>query len=197
MASHPTSKKRNQAKKARVRYSKKREDAQLSGAIPTTPEGAVRDERVDPRSQGEQKIPSLDRRAIKESWEVPPAVKAKVIERLAEPFFEQDVIIDKDGNAVPVPPDRRLLTENAKVLLMADQRQWERDNPETAGKARGGGTINNNQQVAVVDWSKMSAPPQRQDPIEARLAEVESLPPKEDRRVQEPSANGHSNNGDH
>lgn len=159
MASRPTGRKRNRKQKVKARYSKSREEAQLAGVLPTTPEGAVRSERVDPASQGEQSIPALDRAAIRNGWEVPDAVKAKVIERLAEPFFFEPVVVvrstDDRGDVVKrVEVDRYLLKENAKVLLLADQRQYERDHPEEAGKARGttNNTTNNTQvnQVNVV-----------------------------------------------
>lgn len=142
MAKHPTGAKRNRKQKVKARYSKAREEAQLSGVIETIPEGAVRDERVNPASQGEQALPALDRRAVREDgvggWSVPERVKRVVIERLAEPFFEEGrTVVDKEGRQVTLPPDRNLLKENAKVLVLADQRQYERDQPELAGKAKG------------------------------------------------------------
>lgn len=137
MGKHRTTKGRNQRQKLKKNYAKMREEAQLTGVIPTVPEGAVRDERVDPRAQSEQKIPSLDRQAVVKGWSVPEETKRMVVERLAEPFFEVD----------PDKIDRYLLKENAKVLVLADQRQYERDNPEEAGKAKGSTNVN----VALVD----------------------------------------------
>lgn len=150
MAAHGTSKNRARKQKLKERYSKAREDAQLHGIIPTEPEGALKPEKVDPATQEAQSLPALDRQAIREDWSVPGHVKHKVIERLAEPFFEEGrVVLDKSGNQITLPPDRQLLKENAKVLLLADQRQYERDNPEAAGKAKGASqqsstNINNN-----------------------------------------------------
>lgn len=138
MAKNPTSKGRNKRQKLKSRYSKAREDAQLHGLIETTPEEALKDERVPPSVQGEQKIPGLDRDAVRKGWEVPEEVKVKVIERLSEPFFEANrVVVTREGKEVVVPPDRNLLKENAKVLVLADQRQWERDNPRESGLSKG------------------------------------------------------------
>ncbi len=140
MAKHPTGPRRKAKQKLKEKYARVREDAQLGGVIATTPEGAVRPEAVDPASQGEQSLPSLDRGAVRNGWEVPEGVKHKVIERLAEPFFEEGrKVVAKDGTVLTLPPDRQLLKENAKVLVLADQRQYERDHPEAAGKAKGGG----------------------------------------------------------
>lgn len=55
MAGRPSNKQRNRRQKVKARYTKAREDAQLEGIIPTSPEGAVRDERVDPASQSVRK----------------------------------------------------------------------------------------------------------------------------------------------
>lgn len=156
MATHPTGSGRNKKQKLKAQYAKVREDAQLYGVIDTTPEGAVRPEQVNPDSQGSQSLPALDRVAITKGWEVPEHVKTKVIERLAEPFFEEGrQVLTKDGQAITLPPDRNLLKENAKVLVLADQRQYERDNPEAAGKAKGASltnqTNNNTTNVLVAD----------------------------------------------
>jgi hypothetical protein len=149
MATHPSGKNRNKRQKLKATYSKVREDAQLYGIIPTTPEGAVHSEVVSLASQSEQSIPSIDRQAITKGWEVPEHAKQKVIQRLLEPFFQEpkkEVL--PDGTVVEVPPDRHLLKENAKVLVVADQRQWERDYPKLAGQSKGASQVT--QQTAVV-----------------------------------------------
>jgi len=82
---------------------------------------------------------------------VPEHARRKVVERLLEPFFQEprkEVL--PDGRVVEVPQDRHLLKENAKVLVIADQRQYERDNPEAAGKAKGASVVNQ-QQAVVLD----------------------------------------------
>lgn len=134
MAKHNTSKARNKRQKAKTTYRKKREDAQLSGEIPTTPEEALQDERVEPAAQGEQAIPALDRAAIRKGWSVPEDKKAAVIDRLV------GVVLDENTG----PHDVSL---NARVLLQADQKQWERDHPEEAGKARGVSKVEVKQEV--------------------------------------------------
>lgn len=136
-------KKRNAKQRAKQTYAKARENAQLLDVIPTVPEGAVRDERVDPASQSEQQFPTLVQAAISGGWSVPEAIKRQVINSLAKPFFEKSTtVMTKEGVAIEVPVDPYLLKENAKVLLSADKHQWEKDNPEEAGKAAGGTTVN-------------------------------------------------------
>lgn len=136
----PTSSRRNRKQKIKEIYAKAREDAQLAGIIPTTPEGAVRNECVDPRLQGCQQLPALIRQALREDWSTPAAAKPGIIGALLEPFFVQDVVLDKDGNQVTVPTSRVMLIELARTLKLLDQTQWERDHPEEAGRAKGGST---------------------------------------------------------
>lgn len=102
-----------------------REHAQLEGLIPTTPEGAVRDERVDPRTQGSAILPDLVRQALRESWATPDIAKPAIVASMLEPFFEER----QEGE----PPDRKTLIECAKVLRALDQTQHERDNPSEVG----------------------------------------------------------------
>ncbi len=132
-------KKRNTRQELKKRYAKLREDAQLAGVIPTTTEGALREERVDPRLQGCQQLPAIVREALKENWSTPDSAKPGIIGALLEPFFSTDIVLDKDGNQIRVPPNRQQLIELAKVLKLLDQSQWERDHPEAAGKIKGAG----------------------------------------------------------
>lgn len=137
----------------RARYSKVREDAQLAGVIPMTPEGAPRPEKVDPRLQGCQQLPEIVKQALKDNWSTPDAAKPAIVGALLGPFFESTVVLDKDGNRVVIPPDPKLLNELARTLRMLDQTQFARDNPEAAGKARGGTTsvsVQTNAQAAAV-----------------------------------------------
>lgn len=146
----PTSSRRAQKQKVKERYARAREDAQLLELIPTVPEGALKEERVDPSSQDEQRIPELDRKAIMRGWAVPDDEKELVINRLLEPFHEEKRrVITKDGSVVEVDQDRDLLQKNAKVLIAADKHQYERDNPEEAGKARGSAQVNVNSSTQV------------------------------------------------
>jgi len=149
--SKPTTKQRSAKQKLKDRYAHAREDAQLAGLIPTSPEEALKSERVAPNGQGEQAIPSLDRQAITKGWAVPEEKKQLVIKRLLEPFEEEGtVVLTKDGEPITLPPDRDLLQKNAKVLIVADQKQFERDHPEEAGKANG--STNVGVQVNIVNW---------------------------------------------
>lgn len=79
MARHNTSKNRRQRQKLKANYSKAREDAQVYGLITTSPEGAVRDEKVNPASQSEQPLPDLVQEALCSGWSVPDRIKSKVI----------------------------------------------------------------------------------------------------------------------
>jgi hypothetical protein len=145
---HPTTKRRNAKQRLKDRYAHAREDAQLAGLIPTEPAEALKPERVDPHTQGEQSLPSLDRAAIRNGWAVPDHLKPVLVDRLIEPFVEEpQVVITKDGTPVTIPPDRHLLKENFKALSIADRMQWERDNPEAAGKAKGSTEVNVTNQI--------------------------------------------------
>lgn len=173
MASHPTSRRRKKRAKAKVKYAKAREAAQLMGIIETTPAGAVRDERVDPATQDEQRFPGLDRLAVrndgKGGWYVPEHTKRKVIEFLAEVLFERKTFIDTDGIERELPPDRFAQVQASKTLLIADKRQWERDNPTEAGKARGAIQV----PLAIVNvFDAMAAMPAVEDAVEQIIAKV-------------------------
>lgn len=116
-------KRRHARQKLKEKYAKVREDAQLAGLIVTTPEGAVRDERV---STGAAQLPAVIREALANNWATPDVAKPAIVANLLEPFFTREV--GPDGN--PVPPDRKQLIELAKVLKLLDQTQHERDHPE-------------------------------------------------------------------
>src|SRR5262245_24178721 len=70
--------------KARKQYSKAREKAQLLDIIPTVPDGAIRDERVDPSTQSKQLIPSLDQKAVRNGWAVPEHEQPQLVDRLVQ-----------------------------------------------------------------------------------------------------------------
>lgn len=126
MASHPTNKRRKDKQRLKERYAKVREDAQLADIIPTTPEGAVRNEV----SVGNAQLPEVVRQAIRENWATPDAAKPAIIANLLEPFFMDREIDPNTGQ--PIPPNRAQLIELAKVLRLLDQTQHERDNPEAS-----------------------------------------------------------------
>ena len=164
MASRPTGKNRKTRQKVKERYAKVREDAQLMGVISTSPEGAVREERVDPSSQDSQRFPGLDRLAILNEgrgWSTPEHVKRKAVEQAAEVLFEKKTVfktvVNPDGTTTTVevvlPPDRNEQLAAIKVLLLGDQKQYERDNPVESGEKGGSSevtvNVNNTNQVAV------------------------------------------------
>jgi hypothetical protein len=125
VSSHPTSKARRRRQKIKRRYARLREDCQLADIIDTTPSGAVRDE-VAPIAT-DPPLPHLVRAAIKNNWPIPDSNKPGIVDSLLEPFYDPDA-------------DPALIVKCARVLLQADQTQYERDRAEEAGKAKGGGS---------------------------------------------------------
>jgi hypothetical protein len=121
MSSHPTSKARRRRQKLRRKYARLREDAQLAGVIETVPEGAVHDERVDPRAQSTfiPALPALVRRALRENWRTPDCNKPVVVDSLIEPFYDPDCAADP-----------MLLVRCFRLLVLLDQTQYERDRAE-------------------------------------------------------------------
>lgn len=123
----PSSKRRRQKQALKAKYAKVREDAQLADLIPTTPEGAVRNEVV--ASVGNAQLPELVRQAIRENWATPDCAKGAIVANLLEPFFAEREI-GPDGK--PILPNIKVLNELAKTLNLLDKVQHERDNPELA-----------------------------------------------------------------
>lgn len=142
--SKPTSSRRAERQEIKERYSKAREDAQLAGLIPTSPEEAIGDrERRNPATEFDPALPDVVRQALKEGWAVPDSAKPHIVAALLEPFFKDEVVFDEDGKAHHVKPSKKLLNELAKTLRTLDQTQFERDHPEEAAKAKGGGHTTN------------------------------------------------------
>ena len=126
--SKPTSSRRNRKQKLKASYAKAREDAQLAGVIPTTPEGAVRPERVDPSTQSVQPLSELIAQAIRKGWAVEDGIKPHLVQEMV------GIVLDPN------------MTAKAKVaafqaLRMADQSQWDRDHPEVKPTTKSGGAI--------------------------------------------------------
>lgn len=127
--SHPTSKRRAKRQKTKEKYAKAREDAQLEDVIPTTPEGAVRDERVPPSKQSEGargavQTATMVSGAVRNGWAVPKEAQERVIDELVA------IVGDPE-----MPAKAKVAAANA--LRLADKDQWERDHPETAARVRG------------------------------------------------------------
>ncbi len=123
--SKPTTKARSRKQNTRDRYAHAREDAQLEGLIETTPEEALRSERVDPSTQGEQNLTSLVRVAVRKGWQVPEEKKPVLVDEMVA------VMEDEEESSLT-----KVFTFNA--LVKADHLQWERDNPVESGKSKGG-----------------------------------------------------------
>jgi hypothetical protein len=98
-----------------------REDLQLSGDLPTLPEGALRDERAPVGS--DPPLPHLVRQALREGWDVPDCNKPKVVGDLIAAVLDQDA-------------DPAMLVQCTSLLLLLDQTQYDIDHPEQAGKGR-------------------------------------------------------------
>ena len=120
-------KKRKARQRKRKEYQILREELQLSGDIPTTPEGAIRSEVVDPSTQGAQPMPELVAAAIRKGWAVPEGNKVELIDEMVKIALHPEI-----------PAKQKVAAFNA--LRMADRSQWEQDNPVDAGKAKGGAT---------------------------------------------------------
>lgn len=139
MASHPSSPRRRHKQKVKKQYAVLREEAQHLDIIPTTPEGAVRNERVDPALQGSAILPEIVREALRNNWATPDVAKPAIVANLLEPFFAERETDPATGKSIP--PNRAQMIELAKVLRLLDQTNFERENPEAAGLAKGGTNI--------------------------------------------------------
>ena len=124
----------------RAKYSAIREEAQLAGVIPTIPEGGIRNEVVDPKTQSEQVFPSLVGGAIRKGWAVPEEKKPKLVDEMI------DIVEDTEATT-----KEKVAAFNA--LRLADQQQYERDHPEEIAKKGGTSSVSvqaNVQAVTVI-----------------------------------------------
>ncbi len=158
-ASKPTSKARRKRQKTKDRYAHAREDAQLEGLIPTTPEEALKPERVPPSAQGEQAMPDLIARAIRSGWKVPEGLKPELVDEMVR------VIMDPYAK----PKDK---IGAFRALQQADRSQWEQENPAEAGKANGAA-----QPIAVSLQSNVLAVKMIKEALERDVGGGESLLP--------------------
>jgi hypothetical protein len=145
--SKPSGKKRTERQNTKDRYAHARDDAQRLGLIETTPEEALESEVVDPETQGSQPLPGLVGRAIRKGWEPPEDVKIDSVDELAR------LIRAPDEKVYP-----HIKVMAVRVLQQGDQIEWERANPELAGKVRGGVKVDvhnqNNVQVNMLDGAR-------------------------------------------
>src|SRR5262245_31307866 len=160
MANHATSRNRNRRQKLKRQYARFREEAQLHGIIPISPEGAMRREVVDPATQEKQEFPALDRKAVNEDWDVPGWMKPRVVDGLYS-ALERAVDEGKCKAAVM----------NSNTLLKIDQMQYERDHPKEAGQGKGVASVSVIQQVDIADLLRR-AEAQRYIKHELSLASV-------------------------
>lgn len=156
-------KKRRAAKgKQRIvkRYQKDREDMQLIGALPTSPDGAVRSERVDPATQGSQPLPGPVGQAVRNGWATPEPMKVAVVDEMY-------------GLVVSDETEPHVKVAAARVLQQGDQAQREWDDPERAGKTKGGVKVGvevtNNNQVNLLDLAREAM---ARDPLEEAKRQI-------------------------
>lgn len=168
--SKPTSKARAKKQRTKDRYAHAREDAQLEGLIPTTPEEALKPERVDPSTQGSQSIPELIAQAIRNKWATRDEIKPSLVDEMVAVVLSQDM-----------RPKDKIAAFNA--LRMADRSQWEQDNPVEAGKAKGAAST-----VAVSVQSNMLAVNVLREALEHDIGRGEAALPS-------PTESGSSSNG--
>lgn len=126
--SKPTSAQRNAKQSIKSRYARAREDAQLAGLIPTTPEGALKPERVSASAQTEQPLPELIGQAVRKGWAVPEQNKPALVDELVGIVNNPDM-----------PAKVKVAAFGA--LRLADKDQYERDHPEAAARAKGGSKV--------------------------------------------------------
>ena len=102
---------RKARQEARKQYTMWREDEQLRGSQPTTPEGAMRDERVPPCA--DDPAPELVRQAICLGWNVSEEGKRKCVDDLVA--------------AIRDPATRESLRVRCfQALMLADKVELER-----------------------------------------------------------------------
>ena len=156
MASHKTTKGRSKRQKKVRKYGRLKEDLQIAGVIPILPEEAVRSEVVDPKTQSEQPLPGLIGIAIRRGWAVPEEKKPRLVDEMV------GIIENPEVGEVP-----KIMAFNA--LNKGDQVQYERDNPEAAGKAKGKTEVNVGVVVDPYSLYKKAVEDVEQDMVEQRI----------------------------
>lgn len=136
--SKPTGGRRRHKQRVRDRFAHAHDDAVLAGVLPMrpgSPEETLKPERVDPSVQGSQPLPSIAIMAIAGerdgSWKVPPAKVPLLVDEMVG-------LVESQGEDSP-PAVVKVMAFNA--LAKGEQLQYERDNPEAAGKAKGGTNV--------------------------------------------------------
>lgn len=138
----PTDKKKLYRKLRKARQHKRRlfqmikEDLELSGDLPTKPMGGLKPDVVDPATQSEQDQSRLIGQAIRNGWAVPEERKPDLVDEMIKIVDSEESSTKEKVNAF-------------RALVQADKDQYERDQPEKAGKAKGGVNINNTNGVVV------------------------------------------------
>lgn len=161
---HNSTHARNRKQKVKARYSKAREEAQLAGIIPTTPEGAVRNERVEASAQSDQPLPNLTSQAIRKGWAVPEERKPQLVDELL------DIV-----SGIEVPAKVKVAAYNA--LRQGDQAQYERDNPQTT-KPKGvtiNGDVNVNNSQTNIEANQSVAEQIRGMVLSGQLGKLEGV----------------------
>ena len=143
----------------------------MAGLIVTTPEEALRSERVDPSSQSEQAFPALIERAMRDDWDVPSHKKPVLVDEL---IAVAEVPLDESN-----PKMMLVKVQAVNALHRGDQMAYERKNPEAAGKAKGGVKVDVANQVNVLNvdpyemWKKAELEVQ-EDEVERQIEAARS-----------------------
>lgn len=157
--------------KAKAKYMKAREEAQLLGIIPTEPSGAVRNEVVNPATQESQQFPQLERQAIRNGWSVPEDKKPKIVDNL---YVAQELAVANG--------DLRAAAMNGQALMRADQMQHDRDNPKEAKGDKVQVNVNSQQ----IDWDAFAKAAEADPPdiVQIKIDELEALAKERAQKLQ-------------
>ena len=113
-----------------------REDLQVAGRIPVEPVGAIRDERVNPLTQAPNPaMPELVVEAARRGWATPEEKKPQIVDQLISIATGDEIEIGPEG--ITSGPSAKTKVAAAKALAELDQIEYERRNPDAAGRAKG------------------------------------------------------------
>ena len=84
----------------------------------------------------------LERRAMVQGWDTPMDMRQKVVDKILMLIMHPRV-------------DAETKVKCFRALVIAQQKQWEQDHPELAGKAKGNGTVVVNQQKVELNLDEL------------------------------------------
>lgn len=155
--SKPTNGRRGEEQRVRDRLAHAQDDAQRLNIIPTLPEEVLRSARVDPSTQGEQYMPELVGRAMRNGWEPTEEMKIDSVDELHQ--------IIRDPEA-----ERHVKVQAVRVLQQGDQIEHERKHPTVKPGTEVNVNISNNNMWQPIFQAQGQVP----DEVEERLKQVEA-----------------------